>query len=323
MASFPGNWISCLGGYDTSRVRVAVVALLSVLAIASASVASSAEVAAPAYSSDDPYERLGTDLSHFFTLARTAMHGLFRAEQWVSREMPEISPAGTGHYVWVFYDGEREVLRRHTEMIALNVTPHTGQDLTGDGRPEIVLEGWTGGANCCNWTEIYGVPLAADTSEAGSSPPDHSMATVLLDMPAGNCGGQLEDLDGDGRYEVVSCDSMFARTFCSFAFSPFPPVVYGLGDDGRYRLDTVKYARYLPEPGAWKSKEEREAEPPLAPTRDPQAKCDILSPALNLVYTGHHKEGFALLEENYRAPDAVEFIEQVRAALEQSELWQR
>ena len=183
---------------------------------------------------ETPFEEPGADLSRFYFLRQTTTHGPFRVEQWISREQPEVSPAGMGSYVLVIHRGEEEVLRRQADFIALNVVAETGQDLDGDDHPEIVLAGWTGGANCCNWLEIYAI---------------EPVARLLYSGSASSCQGEIEDLDGDGRFEVRSCDPRFAREFCSFAESPFPPVVYALGEDGRYGLATPRYARYLPDSG--------------------------------------------------------------------------
>jgi hypothetical protein len=85
----------------------------------------------------------------------------------------------------------------------------TLRDLDGDGEPEILLEFWYGGAHCCFWTRIY----RWDESRGSYVSTAHVW---------GNVDYRLDDLDRDGRLELVTADDRFAYAFTSFAGSGFP-----------------------------------------------------------------------------------------------------
>lgn len=83
-------------------------------------------------------------------------------------------------------------------------------DLNKDGRDDLVVTSFfTGYGNCCQAVTVY--------SDGLSGP--------VLDLNTGNCRGRFEDLDGDGRFEYVTCDDFFEQEFCGYRFSPHPPVV--------------------------------------------------------------------------------------------------
>jgi hypothetical protein len=70
-------------------------------------------------------------------------------------------------------------------------------DLDGDGEPEVLYTGESGGSHCCIVAQPFW--LLADASGYKSTP--HSF---------GRAGYRMRDLDGDGRIEFISSDSGFA-----------------------------------------------------------------------------------------------------------------
>jgi hypothetical protein len=92
------------------------------------------------------------------------------------------------------------------------------RDLDGDGEPEAIVGGFTGGAHCCVIGIVY--------RWAGS---DYDVSeNNFLDAGYG-----LDDLDGDGDYEFGSADARFAYLYGSFAESVFPLQVIGF-DHGKF-----------------------------------------------------------------------------------------
>jgi hypothetical protein len=83
-------------------------------------------------------------------------------------------------------------------------------DLNGDGEPEVLVDAYSGGAHCCALTEI----LAFNGTGYG-----------VTEAYWGNTGYELQDLDVDGKPELVGYDDAFAGAFSSFAASFFPPRV--------------------------------------------------------------------------------------------------
>lgn len=81
-------------------------------------------------------------------------------------------------------------------------------DLDGDGEPEVLVDQFSGGAHCCEYTRIYRFD--------GSG-----YASTVVDW--GNYGYALEDLDRDGLPELSTFDDRFAYTFTAYV-SSVPPI---------------------------------------------------------------------------------------------------
>jgi subtilisin-like proprotein convertase family protein len=85
--------------------------------------------------------------------------------------------------------------------------PLTVRDLDGDGEPEVLVDLYTGGAHCCFYTVI--MRFTGRTYRG----------TVAF---WGDPGYGLQDLDHDGRPELVSADDRFAYRFTYYAASALP-----------------------------------------------------------------------------------------------------
>lgn len=93
---------------------------------------------------------------------------------------------------------------RYVQPVDVNVA-----DLDGDGEQEVIVDLYTGGAHCCEYSRVYRYDAATGSY------------TNVRHM-WGDPGYRLEDLDGDGRPEFVTADDAFAYRFTDYAASGLP-----------------------------------------------------------------------------------------------------
>ena len=134
----------------------------------------------------------------------------------------------------------------------------------------------------------------------------------------GNCPGELVDLDGDRRVELQTCDDSFVDEFCSFAFTPLPPVVFAYDStERRFILATRRYARRLPPPSAADVKSMFDAA-----GNDPELqRCAALGPALHAIYTGRVADGQRRFRQQYRGSDAATVETRMMELVRASRFW--
>jgi len=239
---------------------------------------------------------------------RTA--GPFTIQRWVNSGSPEVSPAGTCECITVVYDGERQVLSLGAPglVTALEISALSGRDINGDGQPDLIVSEWSGGAHCCYTTTVY---------SAGAE------IRPLLALGTGNCGpGEFRDLDGDMVLEFITCDDAWAYAYCSFADSPLPRVVYAYdASRGEYLPATPRYADVFRDELAV-SLEQAQAWMLSSGGKDPGLdKCQLLQPALGLMYSGRLDDGLVLIRGLYRGPDREQFEKETLARIRESLRW--
>jgi len=183
-----------------------------------------------------------------------------------------------------------------------------GEDLTGDGTPNLVVELWTGGTACCVDYLVY--DLAGDGPE-------------LLGRVSALTGGRFEDFDGDSVPEIRLHDGTFMGWNAGVGDSPAPPVV--LRWDGLW-YSAAPELMVAPAPTdrqltTWarlvETGDEWDAEGTFAPP--PQ----LWGVALDLYYTGHPELARAFLDSAWRddIPGREAFAASVLNKLAQSPYW--
>jgi hypothetical protein len=178
------------------------------------------------------------------------------------------------------------------------------EDLTGDGVPEVVIEAYSGGAHCC--TTIHIVQLGSDPR-------------VIATIDAQNSGVRFEPTSTRGVADMVLGDPTFAYWHAPYAASPSPEVWLRL-TGGVLTVDPQRQARPLPP---------REELASLSMAS--RARCfsgsepepALWGAALNLLYSGHDAEAWALLDSPWppHSPEHDKFIAAFRERLSTSPWW--
>jgi len=124
----------------------------------------------------------------------------------------------------IFYEGQ-SILK--DEILAVGYGRVIIGDFDVDGAAEVAVQGFTGGANCCTSSLVY--------SWRGGE---------FEKISLGEIGGDFEDVDGDGAFELVTVDKAFLSAFSSHAGSVLPPKILRLEGD-RFVEATREYPEYV------------------------------------------------------------------------------
>jgi len=143
-----------------------------------------------------------------------------------------------------------------------------GSDLTGDGRPDMMITSWSGGAHCCFTHYIFELD------------PTFRLIATLNDGDTDF--GHFEDLDHNGRYFYVTCE-IWSYWPASFAGSVSHKVILKWDKD-RFRLDLQRMKRPAPTPKQWKAALKKADD---AADDRPSLGVALWDTVLDLIYTGH------------------------------------
>jgi hypothetical protein len=179
------------------------------------------------------------------------------------------------------------------------VAVEPGDDLTGDGVPNLLVEAYTGGAHCCFH---YALLALGDTLE------------VVWEGFLADAGAVVVDLARDGRRQLMSADMSFAYVFCSFAETPAPPVVLALEPSG-VRVANLDFPEVYERELVWAL--ERVLLLPEDAGTDARA-CALAQLVLTLLYGGRAELAEAALERLFVGDDAQGFRDELWAIAEAS-----
>lgn len=134
-----------------------------------------------------------------------------------------------------------EVVNTPRGDMPVELRPHLCRDLTGDGRPELLVDHKSIGANCCHEWRLYDL----ETGER------------LLQFDEGHGGGGVQPLhDGQGGWALLGSVDVFLEdwfrelshatpTFAvAYAFTPRPPIIFRY-EGGRYLPRTSDFKEHL------------------------------------------------------------------------------
>ncbi len=189
---------------------------------------------------------------------------------------------------------------------AVGLNDLTGSDITGEGNPDVIVERYTGGAHCCSSTIIYDLGPAM---------------TKVLEAPESNCGGRLEDLDGDGVYEFVTCDDMFAYVYCCYAGSPAVTVILKYEPGEGYVPASPSFAEAYEEDVARDLELAEGASPGENCEWGNDTKCQVLPLVLDYLYLGQVDKAWSEFDRLYDYPDAALFRTEIQEMVSGSSLF--
>ena len=182
--------------------------------------------------------------------------------------------------------------------------PPPGADITGNGKPNLVVCEWTGGAHCCYIAYVF---------EVGSSVKKIAEIDGLHDTP------EFVDLDGDSLPEVILLDWTFAYWNTSFANSPAPKVILKYKGQKYEVASGLMRKPSLPNDllndlaGEIKALEWWGNNPPVK----------LWSEMLDLIYTGNMSQAWDLVELSWPRgiyPKEL-FLSDFKAQLQTSPFW--
>jgi hypothetical protein len=225
--------------------------------------------------------------------------GQYAARLW--RNPDEAGPSGAG-IATVSVDG---TVLAMVEM-ARDFGELTGRDITGDGSPDLIIETYSGGAHCCFSTLVY---------QLGSH------LTKALETPLSNCGVSFEDLDGDGVFEVITCDDSFAYTYCPYAATPAVKVILRYNPGQGYLPASPQYEAWYADDVAYHTAMAREAVPGELGEWDSSTKCAVLPLVLDFLYTGQPERAWEAMAAWYRYPDNRVFWAEILQTATDSQLF--
>lgn len=180
-----------------------------------------------------------------------------------------------------------------------------GDDLTGNGVPDLFIEGYSMGAHCC--FEYHLFELGAEGLK------------LLWHGFTADAGAVLKDLDGDGEAEIITADMSYAYQFCSFASSPAPLVVLDQVGE-QYMVANVNFPRAYDREIVWGLQRALSIDPRFVP--DDGHACQVADLVLSLLYSGDEAAALLALERFYLLPDRDAFHEALWTMAQASPLFQ-
>jgi hypothetical protein len=148
----------------------------------------------------------------------------------------EITQGGT-----VFYD--EPVTSKFCENLCAPYTGITGKssvevvDLEHTGKPDVVLDLYSGGAHCCTIVQVF-------SFDPGT------MTYVKTERNFGDPQARIVDERHNGRYEFLTADDSFAYRFTDFAASGLPIEIETFSH-GRFTDVTRQYPRLVAKDAAF------------------------------------------------------------------------
>jgi hypothetical protein len=187
-----------------------------------------------------------------------------------------------------------------------NLEIRPGKDITGTGKPNLVISDWSGGAHCCLTYYIF--ELNDHVREVGRINAEHGSV----------CRFQEER---DGKVDFIIHDWTFAYWKTSFAESPAPQIILRYHPGG-YKVATDLMATANPSREEFQQLVDKGRRIP--PNDEGQPTSGFWEIMLNLIYSGHADLAWRFCDEAWpgSATAKKQFLESFKYQLSQSPYWQ-
>ncbi len=181
-----------------------------------------------------------------------------------------------------------------------------GQDMTGDGIPDLLVRQWSGGAHCCTTYRLF---------QLGEE------FRLLGTIDAGDYDSQVADLDRDGTWEFTVHDwviSACSRWSCCCGPDPYVILHY---ENGSFHL--VPELMRKPAPAAEELDRLAQKFIEFTGPGTLEGNAEFWDAVLDLIYTGHAELVTPFLDRVWPQDSARRdaFLEQVLQTLSQSLYW--
>ena len=162
----------------------------------------------------------------------------------------------------------------------------------------VIVQDWSGGAHCCfdyYVLHVQGIQVRREGV-----------------IRAGDCALRVADIDNDGSFELIACDSRFAYGFdLPFAESPLIPLVYALRDRA-YVADNRRY----PQVFRYRIARDRQRLAETERTGDARgARAAAISLVLHMLYAGRVTEAWCTFDRAYRWADVAAVRQEILEGL--------
>lgn len=180
-----------------------------------------------------------------------------------------------------------------------------GRDITGDGKPDLVISEWTGGMHCCYPSHIF---------EIG----EEFRKIASLDAQHGEV--HFANLDGKPGLEATLPDWTFAYWKTSFAESPAPEVILRF-QGGKYRMAGDLMKKPPPDSAVL----ERKVRKVLGDERwkEREVASSLWGVMLDLIYSGNAEVAWKFFDRAWppEIKGKEQFLADFRSQLSQSPYW--
>jgi hypothetical protein len=186
---------------------------------------------------------------------------------------------------------------------SLKIRP--GKDITGTGKPNLVISDWTGGAHCCFSYFVF--ELGDDVKEIGR-----------INAADGD-GCQFQE-ERDGKVDFVIDDWTFAYWGASFLASPAPEIIMRY-ESGGYKIATDLMVKATPSREEFQKLVEKGRRVPRDDEGGPTSGFwEIM---LNLIYSGHADLAWKFCDQSWPGDLKAkhQFLHAFRLQLSKSPYW--